>query len=455
MKKKQVSRRGFIQGATGAAAAVGGAKTARADVYKSILPQSVVGANELIRTGHIGTGIMGKGNLRYVMQRDDMLPIAVCDLWPENLMEAAGMARSKNPDTTDHKMYEEIIENKDVDAVVVATTDHWHALPAIQACDAGKAVYCEKPMTTTIVEAQHVLAAAKRNNTVFQGGTLQRSADVLQEAVEMLRDGYIGKVFKVETYYHDALLPPGIGNLEDSDPPEGCDWELHQGWVEHVPFNENRWLYSFRFFFDYAGSRLTDWGVHLVDIAMWALGEDKMPNSVSAAGGKYVVRDNRTTPDTFDALWEFDDYSISFAYRACNAYPLPKGDTHCMIFHGWKGTMVLSRAGYQVFPQERKKKSEGMVPVCAAKEAKQRENLYVAHWRNFAESIRNGVQPVSHAQALHNSTVTCHMATCAYLAGGKLFWDADAEKFVGGDPEATQKGNDWANRPYLNGYELP
>lgn len=458
-KRANVSRRQFIRGGAASIAAGAGAKTAKAtgaqsSVYKSILPHTVIGANETIRTGHIGTGIMGKGNLRYVMERDDMLPIAICDIYEKNKMQAAAMARAKNADATDHHHYEEVIDNPDVDAVVISTTDHWHALPAIQACGAGKAVYCEKPMTTTIEEARHVLAAAKRNNTIFQGGTLQRSGNTLQEAVQMLREGHIGQVFRVETYYHDAFLPPGIGNPEDSEPPAGCDWDLHQGWVERVPFNENRWLYSFRFFFDYAGFRLTDWGVHLVDIAMWALGEENKPKTVTASGGKYTVTDNRTTPDTFDALWEFDKYTISFGYRACNAYPEADGNSHGMVFHGWGGTMRVSRAGYEVFPQERKKKTGEVVPLCKAAEAKQTEDLYRAHWANFAESVRAGEQPISNAEALYNSTVTCHMAACAYKAGAKLHWDPEEARFTCGDPEAEKKANEWAYRPYQNGYKL-
>ncbi|MCP4644276.1 MAG: Gfo/Idh/MocA family oxidoreductase [bacterium] len=459
-KKKNVSRRDFMKGAAqGAAGTAAVGVTAKAaagtKVYKSILPQTVIGANEVIRTGHIGTGIMGFGNLRYVLQRDDMLPVAVCDIYPPHKMRAAQMAGQKNPDITNHHHYEEIIENKDVDAVVIATSDHWHALPAIAACDAGKAVYCEKPMTTTIDEARHVLAAAKRNNTIFQGGTLQRSGEALQEAVQMLRDGYIGDVFHVDTWYHDGNLPPGLGKPEDGDPPEGCDWDLHQGWVGRVPFNENRWLYSFRFFLDYAGGRLTDWGVHLVDIAMWALNEgNEMPKSVTAQGGNFAMLDNRTTPDTFDTTWEFDKYTVNFGHRAANAYPEAKESSHGMVFHGWKGTLVMSRAGYKVYPQERKAKTGATIPVCAEKELVQKGNLYALHFANFAESIKEGKQPVSNAQALYNSTVACHMATCAYVGGGKLFWDNDTEKFVGGDPEATKKANEWAYRPYENGYKL-
>lgn len=457
--KNDLSRRDFMKDAAKVAAGVSvgaaaASSVAHADVYKRILPQTVLGANEVIRTGHIGTGIMGRGNLRYVMQRDDMLPIAICDIWPQNKMGAVGMAKAKNENVTDHHHYEEIIANPDVDAVVVATPDHWHALPAIQACDAGKAVYCEKPMTTTIAEALAVVDAAKRNNTIMQGGTLQRSGDIIQEAVQLLREGYIGKVFKVDTYYHDDYVPAGIGNPEDSDPPEGCDWILHQGWVEHVPFNTNRHLYGFRFFFDYAGARLTDWGIHLVDIALWALGENLHPKSVSAVGGKYVITDNRTTPDTIDCLWDFDDFTISFSHRACNSHPQEIGASHGMIFHGTQGTMELSRAGYKVYPQKRKTRSGEVKNYnCEPKEATQTQDLYTLHWANFAEAIRDGKQPVSHAEALAHSTIICHMANCAYRVGERLYWDPATMKFKE-TSEAAKKANEIAYRPYNNGYKL-
>jgi len=440
--------------AAGVTAATAATKTAHAGVYKSILPQSIIGANEIIRTGHIGTGRMGKGNLRYVLMRDDMLPIAICDIYEQNKMQATQMAASKNPDVTNHHRYEEVIENKDVDAVIVATSDHWHALPVIQACDAKKAVYCEKPMTTTILEAKHVLEAAKRNNTVFQGGILQRSGTAFQEAVKLVSEKYLGEVFHVDTWYHDGFVPPGIGKPADSEPPAGCDWTLHQGWVQHVPSNEHRWLYTFRFFLDYAGGRLTDWGVHLVDIAMWALGPDTMPKSVVCQGGKLAVTDNRTTPDTFDATWDYGKYTINFTHRACNAYPESMNENHGIIFYGTKGTLKCSRAGYQVLPQERKKPSGEVVTWCENKEVKEVPDLYVPHFENFALSIQGKAQTISHAQALYNSTVACHMATCAYQANGKLFWDNEKQEFVGGDPEATKKGNEWATRPYLNGYTL-
>ena len=222
-------------------------KTAHADVYKSILPSSVLGANEVIRTGHIGTGGMGRSDLGFVLNRTDIRPIALCDLYPKNLMRGAQMAKAKYPDITEHHDFREIIDNKDVDAVVIATPDHWHCLCTLYAAEAKKDIYCEKPLSTTIEEGAAMIEAVRRNNVVFQGGTMQRSGAHFQEAVELVKSGYIGKVARVETYNHEATPIEGIGQ-GDSDQAkweaQGLDWDFHQGWVEHKPFNTNRWIYK-------------------------------------------------------------------------------------------------------------------------------------------------------------------------------------------------------------------
>lgn len=458
---KDVSRRDFMRGAArtaaGLAAGVAVARTAKADVYKSILPQSIVGANEIIRTGHIGVGGMGTENLKFVLQRDDMQPIAICDLYPKHLERAVDFAKGKfaeKPPTTHHD-FREIIDNKDVDAVVISTPDHWHTLPAIMACDAKKAVWCEKPLSTTIEEGQHAVAAARRNNTVFQCGTMQRSGAHFQEAVKLVQDGYIGKVGYVATWNHDNLNADGIGNPPDSAPPEGCDWNFHQGWTKHVPFNQNRWIYNFRWFLDYSGGKVTDWGAHLVDIALWAMGQDKQPLHCTANGGIYVLKDNRTTPDTIEAMWQFPDYLLTFSNRVYNnvpngVYSDRPAASHGIMFYGEAGSLFVDRGGWEVFPMDRKK---GTPPIEAKKGGKSPMNE--PHWQNFADCIRNGKRPISDVEVCHNTSRTCHMATCSYVAGGaQLHWDPVTEKFTGADTAAIEKANAWAYRPYENGWKL-
>ncbi|MBP8132484.1 MAG: Gfo/Idh/MocA family oxidoreductase [Candidatus Hydrogenedentes bacterium] len=444
-----VSRRTFIKRSAGAALGATVATNAGAQVYKSIFPQTVIGANEKIYTGHIGTGGMGRANLGFVMQRDDMEIVAICDLYRKNLERGAQMASQKFPNITKHHDFREILENKDVDAVVIATPDHWHCLCTLFAADAGKDIYCEKPLSTTIEEGRAMIEAVRRNNVVFQGGNMQRSGAHFQEAVELVRSGYIGQVGSVEAFIQDEETVDGIGMGDDDQAKweqEGLDWEFHQGWVEHKPFNTNRWIYNFRWFLDYSGGKITDWGAHLIDAALWGMGDaEKQPVSACAMGGKYVVHDNRTTPDTLDVVWEYDTFTLKFTNRVWNQF-LPEGfQSHGVLFHGTLGTLRVDRSGYEVYPVKNnggcEPKKGGATP------------LNEPHWENFCQCVRERKDPISTVELLHNTTRTCHMGTCSYVAGGRLFWDLETEHFKG-DDEVAKKGNAWAYRPYLNGWSL-
>lgn len=452
--RKDVSRRDFMRNSAkvAAGAALGAtvvAQAAQSGVYKSILPQTIIGANEKIYTGHIGTGGMGRANLGFVMQRDDMEIVALCDLYKKNLERGAQMASQKFPNVSKHHDFREILENKDIDAVVIATPDHWHCLCTLHAADAGKDVYCEKPLSTTIEEGRAMIDAVRRNNIVFQGGNMQRSGAHFQEAVNLVQSGYIGKVAHVEAFIHDDESVDGIGMGEDDQAKwekEGLDWDFHQGWVEHKPFNTNRWIYNFRWFLDYSGGKITDWGAHLIDVAMWGMGDEQaQPKSISAMGGKFVLQDNRTTPDTLEVVWEFPEHMLRFSNRVWSQY-LPQGyQSHGVLFHGTLGTLRVDRGGWEVYPVQ----NNG---GCEAKKGGASQ-LNEPHWQNFCDCVRDRKDPISTVELLHNSTRVCHMGTCSYVAGGRLHWDLATEKFLG-DDEVAKKGNEWAYRPYLNGWSL-
>jgi predicted dehydrogenase len=446
---KPLNRRSFMKRTAGTAAgATLAASAAQAGVIKSILPQSIMGANEKIRTGHIGTGGMGRANMKFALMRDDMEIVALCDPYDVNLARGMQMAKSKFPNVTHHQDFREIIDNPDIDAVVIATPDHWHCLCTLHAADAKKDIYCEKPLSTTIAEGRAMVNAVRRNEVVFQGGNMQRSGAHFQEAVRLVKEGYLGEVASVECYIHDSETVEGIG-MGDDDPAKfverGLDWEWHQGWVEHQPFNTNRWVYNFRWFLDYSGGKITDWGAHLIDIALWGMGEEKQPRTISAQGGKYVVKDNRTTPDTLNVSWKYDDFMLTFTNRVWSQY-LPEGyQDHGILFHGTLGTMRVDRGGFQVYPVSNNGGCEAM--------KKGGSQINEPHWQNWADCIRDRKDPISSVEVLHNTTRTCHMGTCAYVAGGTLHWDAENERFKG-DDDVAKKGNDWAYRAYQNGWSL-
>ncbi|MCC6698314.1 MAG: Gfo/Idh/MocA family oxidoreductase [Candidatus Hydrogenedentes bacterium] len=457
-KKSDVTRRAFMRDAAKVAAGVAAGatvatQTARADVYKSIMPQTVMGANEKIRTGHIGLGSMGTRDLQIALLRDDIQPIAVCDLVPKFTEQATVIISQKYPAPTTHTYFEEIIANKDVDAVVVVTPDHWHTLPSLMAVEAGKDVYCEKPLCTTLAEAKAIREAVRRTKQVYQSGTMQRSGVYFQEAVQMIKDGYIGKIGRVECWNNDHATVKGIGNPPDSEPPSWLDWERYIGWTPKVPFNKNRFLYNFRWFTDYSGGKITDWGAHLLDIALWAMGEEKKIKRVTAASGNFILEDNRTTPDTLDAFWEFDDYILSFSNRAWNPDWLEgtaeKSPGHGIFFHGTLGSMRVDRLGYKVYPF---KDNKGCEPV--EKRDALEGDMNNGHWENFAQCVRSRQDPICNIDVAYNTVTTCITGKCAYIANAKLEWDAATEKFVGKDTDAVALANEWAYRPYQNGWSL-
>lgn len=453
----EITRRGFVgtaaKAAAGVALGVSLAAKARAagpvqpGVYKSILPQSVIGANEKIRTGHIGIGGMGSANLKFALVRQDMQPIAVCDLWPPFRQRAAAMVSSVgHAAPSEHVYLEEIMENKDVDAVVISTPDHWHCLSTLMACDAGKDIYCEKPLSTSIAEGRAMVKAVREAGVVFQAGTMQRSGSHFQEAVQLVQDGYIGKVPRVETWIHDNLDVNGMGNPPDQDPPEGLDWDRYLGWTPKVPFNPNRFIYNFRWFLDYSGGKMTDWGTHLLDIALWAMGQEKQPRRVTAVGGKLVLQDNRTTPDTLDVLYEFDDYILSFNNRVFNGTPPYGGNRHGIIFFGTKGTLRVDRSGFEVT-------STGVNGGCEPMK-KGGSQLNEPHWENFAQCVRDRKDPICDVDTIYNTTKICHMGTSAYVAGGTLEWDSERDEFTGRPRKQVRTANKFAYREYENGWKM-
>ncbi|MFP6581752.1 MAG: Gfo/Idh/MocA family oxidoreductase [Candidatus Hydrogenedentota bacterium] len=445
MSRKQVSRRDFMKKTAGITAATAAAtQTAQASVIKNIMPASVMGANERIITGHIGLGGMGKRDLQLALNTKVIQPIHTCDLISRFAEQGAdmtqGMGGYARPKTTTR--FEEVIENKDIDAIVIVTPDHWHTIPTIMACEAGKDVWTEKPLTTTIAEGPPVIKAVRDNKTVFQCGNFQRSGQHFQDVVQMVQEGYIGKVGRVETWYHDRVLKPLAPGKTSPAPPF---WDRYLGWTPKVPYNSNRFIYNFRWYLNYSGGKMTDWGAHLIDIALWAMGEDNPPREVTSFSGNYVIDDERTTPDTLEALYKFDNYILSFSNRVWNG--VTDGNYYGIRFHGDKGTIVVDRTGYKVTASNSDIKEKEVTNV---KEG----TMNAAHWQNWIDCIKSRKDPICFVESAFNTAKVCHMGTSAYVSGGRLGWDDENLKFTGTDEAAVKKANDWAHRPYQNGYSL-
>lgn len=445
MSKENVSRRDFIRKSAGVATAtLITAKTAQASVVKNIMPASVMGANEKILTGHIGIGGMGTRDLQLAIASKMIQPIHTCDLIKQWAAKGADITEGQGgytrPKTTTR--FEEVIENKDIDAIVIVTPDHWHTIPTIMACEAGKDVWTEKPLTTTIAEGRPIIKAVRDNKTVFQCGNFQRSGTHFQDVVQMVQEGYIGKVGRVETWFHDRELKPLKPGRTKPVPPF---WDRYLGWTPKVPYNSNRHIYNFRWFLNYSGGKMTDWGAHLIDIALWAMGEDNPPREVTSFTGNYVIDDERTTPDTLETLYKFDNYILSFSNRVYNG--VTEGNYYGIRFHGEKGTIVVDRTGYKVTA------SNSDIEELEATNVKE-GTMNKAHWENWIDCIKTRKDPICFVESAFNTAKVCHMGTSAYVAGGRLGWDDENLKFTGTDTTAVKKANDWAYRPYENGYSM-
>ena len=417
-----IDRRTFVKGATAGAVGTGLAfSTQTAAGYSRIL-----GANEKIVVGFVGTGGMGRSNLKDFLKMPEVDVAAVCDVFQGNLDQALKMTDGK---ATGLKDFRQIIDRKDVDVVVVSTPDHWHALPMIYACDAGKDVYVEKPASLTIHEGRRMVEAARRNKRVVQVGTQQRSGKHFQHAAELVRTGKIGKVSYVRAWNFANQLQEGIGNPPDTEPIAGLDWDMWLGPAPKVPYNKNRALYTFRWFWDYAGGKLTDWGVHLLDVVQWAMGVE-YPQAVTASGGKFHLKDNRETPDTLLVTYEYPGFLCTYENRECNGTPL-NGKEYGIMFHGTDGTLFIDRDGFEIIPDQRRDKDKKMVNLMEPMKEANSNEQHLTHVRNFFDCVKSREMPASDIEIAHRSTSTCHLGNIALRTNSKVMWDGKKEEIIG------------------------
>ncbi|MEE2778296.1 MAG: Gfo/Idh/MocA family oxidoreductase [Acidobacteriota bacterium] len=403
-----------------------------------------VAANDRVTLGYIGTGRMGLGNMRHQLEIDQADIAAVCDVYQPSLDKAVEMLDGKVDAYVD---FRRLLDRQDIDAVVVSSPDHWHALHTVLACEAGKDVFVEKPLATSIGEGRRMVDVARRTSRVVQVGTMQRSAEHFQHAIQMVRDGAIGKVSFVRCWNASNEYPEGIGNPADGAPPAGLDWDLWLGPAPERPFNTNRfgvgdrWS-TFRFFWDYAGGMLTDWGIHLMDIAIWAM-QDEVPNRVTTSGGKYFLSDNRDTPDTLQSTYEFDDWVMTYTNQACNGRGFD-GRGYGIHFHGTEGTMFVDRSGFEVMPEyHRDPDGIAVRPKTPALRGRSIGSGNREHHENWLDCVRSREQPICDVEIGHRSSVLPHLGNIAYRTGSMVDWDGVAEKCVG-----NSKANALIDRKY-------
>jgi predicted dehydrogenase len=412
---------------------------------------------------------MGRSDLVDFQKQPEVEIRAVCDAYLPSA-EAAAKLCSGKPDTVSD--YRRILGRKDIDAVIVATPDHWHPLIMTQSCDAGKDVYVEKPISHNVREGRLMVEAAHRNKRVVQVGIQQRSGAHFQRAAKAVQDGHIGKVHYAQCWNHNfSPSSKGMGYPKDEPAPAGMDWDLWLGPAPKIPYNPSR--RNFRAFWDYAGGELTNWCVHLIDVVHWALQVDT-PLSVASTGGKWYYDDCRDSADTQEVIWEYPgNVLVRYSTLVHNSYG-PNGHpgnksfgSYGTILQGTKGTLFIDRAGYEIIPQMEMHSEQvtagsreayddltGMGQYFTGLTDAERgatSMQHQPHVRNFIDCMKTRGLPAGDIETGHRSTATCLIGNIALRTGEKLKWDGVKEKFTNGSPQA----NAMLTREYRTPWTLP
>jgi predicted dehydrogenase len=373
------------------------------------------GANDRVVLGVIGTGGMGRSNMKEFLKLPNVEIAAVCDVDEKMLQEGVGVVTKEGkPAPQQFKDYRALLDRKDIDAVLIATPDHWHALPFIAACEAGKDIYCEKPISHSLVEAKAMANAASHFKRVVQVGTWQRSVKHFQDAIEFARSGKLGTTAVCRAWFVSVFggWPKPMERLPDGPAPAGLDYDFWLGPAPRRAYNPNRSHWNWRWFFDYGGGLVTDWGVHMMDIVFLGM-QQSDPVSVACTGGIYALKDDRDTPDTMQAIYKFPDFLMNWETRFHNGRGLDGGRTHGAEFIGSNGTLVVDRTDYQWFPE----KPENAGPPPVAKGPRD-------HWQNFIDCLKTRGTPRSDIASMAKTTILCHLANIAFQSGKTIYWDA-------------------------------
>ena len=438
-------RRRFIQNS---AALIAGSTLLSSFSIKSFgIFKNSISPGEQLNIGAIGINGMGWSNLTAALKIPGINLVALCDVDKNVLDKRMGDLVKMKVDTVNVKTfndYRKLLELKDIDMVIIGTPDHWHALQMIHACEAGKHVYVEKPVGNSIEECRTMVAAQKRYNKIVQAGQWQRSQQHFRDAVDFINTGQLGNIRTVKVWCYQGWMKPAA-KVPDTDPPPGVDYKMWLGPAENKNFNASRFHFNFRWFWDYAGGLMTDWGVHLMDYAVFGMNAD-VPKTVSALGGNFAYPDlSQETPDTMGALYEFDNFNLIWDHAMGIDNGL-YGKDHGIAFIGNNGTLELDRGGWEVFEEGRSKEK------VKVERKKPTDNGLQKHWENFIAAIKSGKQddlncPIS--TGAHIATV-CQLGNIAFRSQQKIAWDNSKGKFT--DKSLNQK---YLKAHYQNGYVLP
>ncbi len=429
----EVTRRTFSGVALSAAAA------------SALAPSRVLGANDQVRLGVIGVGNRGCQLLRGFLAQPDAKVVALCDVYEPYLNAQydrvdprfAPLERRipQMPDVGEGvdrvADFRRLLDRKDIDAIVIATPDHWHAIQTIQACQAGKDVYVEKPLSVTIAEGRAMIEAARKADRIAQVGTHRRSSRLYRQLADVVRSGALGELTVARAYYCSNEWPDGIGRAPESDPPADLDWDMWLGPRPERPFQATIMPYKFRWWQAYS-SQMGNWGVHYFDLIRW-LTDAPEPTSVAALGGKFVVKDDRTVPDTAEAVFEHPSGMLTcFSLFEANGQPvLPDGAE--VELRGTIGTAYANIKGYWIVPERGGQFQDPAPRRKPLRVAATDGDLDEQAARDFLDNVKARRRPNADIEEGHRSTTFAHLANIALATRARLDWDPEAERFTNND----------------------
>lgn len=419
-----------------------------ASVFASIA-RAGIGANDRIQVGCIGLGGMGQGDMGDFLAHPDMDVVALCDLDQSHLDQARKTVKdSRGLDPETFHDFRDLLEKKNIDAVCVATPDHWHGIIAALACNAGKDVYVEKPLVNRLAEGRLALDAAVKHSRITQMGTQVHQTDNYHQAAEVVRSGVLGTISQVRVWITGNDAPKGIGAPADEPVPEGLDYDFWLGPTPQRPYNKNRSHFYWRYFWDYGGGQLGDFGCHYIDLVYMAMNPGT-PTSVSSVGGRYLLEDNAETPDTQTVVWEYGPppgqktpFQLVWTHCQGNAHG-QDGKRAGVKFLGSEGTLIADYNSFQLFDRDGKLVKENQAPGDSVGKAG------VAHKREFLDCIRSRSKCSCDIEYAYRLTTIPLIGNVSQRIGRRLTWDGASEQFTG-DPAA----NRLLTREYRKGWDL-
>lgn len=409
-----------------------------------------VGASDQINFGLIGCKGMGWSNMHSHLRLPEVNCVALADVDQSVLdqrTEDVYKLRGKRP--KQYKDYRLMLEDPDIDAVIIGTPDHWHCLNLIDSLSAGKHAYTEKPLANSIEECNLMVKAVDRYGKLVQVGQWQRSGSQYSQAIDIVKSGKLGNIRLVKTWAYQGWMNP-VPKLPNSQPPAGVDYKMWLGPAPDRPFNANRFHFNFRWFWDYAGGLMTDWGVHEIDIALYAMGVSA-PKSVMASGGKLAYPDDASeTPDTLQTVYEYDGFNMLWEH-ATGIDGGNYGTTEGIAFIGNNGTLVVNRGGWKIIAETENVNGKKKEKIEAIELVKPEWNAQRRHCKNFVEAMKANDPSLLHCGIKTGSVaaINAHMGNIAYKLGKKIYWDAEKGRFTNGKANKLIKAN------YNNGWKLP